>query len=566
MDSQAAPDPANPHPHGLIQTTSNRPEPAPQNLLTLGYSKRSLAAMETEFVDSNTLDALAPSSSVLQSDYLIIDENDRLGEHLDMSGEVPTPSPANPSSGGSSATGASIEDATGVASHAAKRVRYSFSDDAQQRPTVAELSVLQPVIQPNIQQKLEGLQHSHHSHHHDNKPPVISRGRSVADLLPSSTDVAPIDMDEDASAALGDPVDSSLGALAMEVEPSEEEQAHARKHGPVTGRVSSAAAFLEPKKRLATDSINAVHSTSNLADGTAGTTVQSSSFQATPSPEHKRSLSISSSTSTPGHNHGHNNHLADKKGLKREVKIQLLDDMESKPILEEARRASIDQQREAREDKKHPPTPSSSKATKISDKINEEEEEGEETVLPKEDPSIHDWDQEELEDEDLNYDDDDDLDSIPSPAASLTAGNTPREETISSLQKRQRQLERDRRRAAFLSSQPTSDNDDSDSNSHDHHSITASSSHHNKHANRDVDEDKDDPFLDPERDSAFMSEAQEADTHNVHLRLENQREFQDAAGLDLGEGEAASNVVNEDGQYGGMIEPDDEGDDFWENR
>ncbi|KAF9128388.1 hypothetical protein BGW39_005112 [Mortierella sp. 14UC] len=495
---------------------------------------------------------MAPSSSVLQSDYLIIDENERLGEHLDMAKEAPTPSTTQASPAGE-ATGT---DDAAAAARASKRVRYSFSDDGQQRPTAADLSVLQPVIQPNTQQKLDGQQHGHHTHHHN-----ISRGRSVADLLPSSTDVAPIDMDEDASAALGEPVDSSLGVLAMEVEVSEEELAHARKHGPVTGRVSSAAAFLEPKKRLATDPITAPHpASSNPGEGAASTATQSSSFQATPSLERKRSLSISSCSTTPGHSHGHNSHLADKKGLKREVKIQLLDDMESKPILEEARRASIDQQREARDDKKHPPTSSSSKATKTSDKIDEEEEEGEgeDTVLPKEDPSIHDWDQEELEDEDLNYDDDDDdeLDSIPSPASSLTSGNTPREETISSLQKRQRKLERDRRRAVFLSSQPTSDNDDSDSNPTHHH-------HHNP---ADVDEDKDDPFLDPERDSAFMSEAQEADTHNVHLRLENQREFQDAAGLDLGEGEAASNVVNEDGQYGGMIEPDDEGDDFWENR
>jgi hypothetical protein len=441
---------------------------------------------------------------------------------------------------------------------------------------------------------------------------------------------------------MGDPVDSSLGMLAMEVEPPEEELAHARKHGPVTGRVSSAAAFLEPKKRLATgkdertplsrithsrsqeDSghfcisaddatvegyVDAIHfkvgrshtslsflctqtlstidsiiapNSSAAQETSNSTTTIPPLFQTTPISERKRSLSISSIS---GHNYS--THLADKKGLQREVKIQLLDDMESKPILEEARRASIDQQREAREDKKYLPltSPSSSssssssssvgKATNPPERIDEENEAGEEgeggeeTVLPKEDPSIHDWDQEELKDEDLKYDeddDDDDLDSIPSSTASLTSGNTPREETIASLQKRQRQLERDRRRAAFLSGQPTSDNDDTDSDSHSYHHDPASSAHHSIYANRDLDEDRDDPFLDPERDSAFMSEAQEADTHNVHLRLENQREFQDAAGLDLGEGEASSNVVNEDGQYGGMIEPDDEGDDFWENR
>ncbi|KAF9142356.1 hypothetical protein BG015_000950, partial [Linnemannia schmuckeri] len=543
------------------------PEPAPENLLTRGYSKRSLAAIEPEFVDSNTLDAPAPSSSVLQSDYLIIDENDNLGEHLDMSGEVPSSVGGGGGTGGAGSLGvaggvpspatsatsttAVVGGESGGGGHAAKRVRYSFSDadDTHHRPTAAELSVLQPVIQPDnsLRRELGGQQHGHHTHHLNTHPHSVSRGRSVADLLPSTTDVAPLDMDEDASEALGDPVDSSLGALAMEVEPSEEERRHSQSHGPVEGRVTSAAAFLEPKKRLATDA-NPVHhhtttetlSTSSTTNP-ATTTFSSSSYQqnqTTPSPERKRSLSISSTSTfgTPGATHHNNAHLADKKGLKREVKIQLLDEMESKPILEEARRASMDQQREAREDKKHPPSSSSSSSSSSSAAIltsakgtkSPDQQDEEDMVLPKEDPSIHDWDQEELEDEDL------DSDSTPSPA-SLTSGNIPRQETISSLQKRQRKLDRDRahsrdlRRASFLetgNSQPSSDVENSNNNS-------------------DIEEDKDDPFLDPERDSAFMSEAQEADTHNVHLRLENQREFQDAAGLDLGEEESSN--VNEDG-------------------
>ncbi|KAF8929330.1 hypothetical protein BGZ47_001110, partial [Haplosporangium gracile] len=556
------------------------PEPAPENFLTRGYPKRSLAAIETEFVDSNTFDAPAPPSSVLQSDNLIIDENNNLGEHLDMSGEVPSSlGGAGAGAGGLGVSGGESSPATSVTSttaviggenggsgHAAKRVRYSFSDadGAHHHPTAAELSVLQPVIQPDnsLRRELGGQQHGHHTHHHNIYPHSVSRGRSVADLLPSTTDVAPLDMDEDASEAMGDPVDSSLGALAMEVEPSEEERRHSHSHGPVEGRVTSAAAFLEPKKRLAID-LNPVHhhtATETLSTTNPTTTTSSlSSYQqnqTTPSPERKRSLSISSTSTfgTPGATHHNSAHLADKKGLKREVKIQLLDEMESKPILEEARRASIDQQREAREDKKHPPSSSSSPSTSSSAAIltstkgtkSPDQQDEEDMVLPKEDPSIHDWDQEELEDEDL------DSDSTPSPA-SLTSGNIPRQETISSLQKRQRKLDRDRthnrdrRRASFLetgNSQPTSEVENSNNNS-------------------EIEEDKDDPFLDPERDLAFMSEAQEADTHNVHLRLENQREFQDAAGLDLGEEESSN--VNEDGQYGGMIEEEDEGDDFWEN-
>ncbi|KAF9107995.1 hypothetical protein BGX29_003848 [Mortierella sp. GBA35] len=497
--------------HGSIQTTTGRPEAAPEVLLTRGCSKRSLAAMEPEFVDSNTLDAHAPSSSVLQSDYLIIDDNDNLGEHLDMSGEVHTE--ASPAS---STTSSAIE-----AAHTAKRVRYSLSDDVQ--PTAVELSVLQPVIQPDNKRELGGQlghgqqHHPHHDHHHHRS---VGRGRSVADLLPSSTDVAPVDMDEDASAALGDPVDSSSRGLAMEVETPEEEHAHAHSHGPVSGRVNSTA-FLEPKRR-ATEPLVPAQKHSTSEGSTKQPSFSTSSFHI-PSPERKRSLSVSSS-STGGH-------LADKKGLRREVKIQLLDEMESKPILEEARRASIDQLRETRADKKHVSDAAVLTAATQAAKTPSPDEE---TVLPKEDPTIHDWDQEELEDEE---------ESTPSPA-SLTSGNVPREETIRSLNKRQRQFERDRRRAAFEggSSQTSSDQEN----------------------NSDLDDDNDDPFLDPERDSAFMSEAQEADTHNVHLRLENQREFQDAAGLDLGEEETSN--INEDGQYGGMIEDDDEGEDFWENR
>ena len=241
------------------------PAPAPENLLTRGYSKRSLAAIEPEFVDSNTLDASAPSSSVLQSDYLIIDENGNLGEHLDMSGEVRAgagagagavgiPSPAS----SATSTTAVVGGESGGSGHAVKRVRYSFSDGDgnHHRPTVADLSVLQPVIQPDnsLRRELGSQQHGHHTHHHNHPTHShsLSRARSVADLLPSTTDVAPLDMDEDASEVMGDPVDSSLGGLAMEVEPTEEERRHSQSHGPVAGRVTSAAAFLEPKKRLAT--------------------------------------------------------------------------------------------------------------------------------------------------------------------------------------------------------------------------------------------------------------------------------------------------------------------------
>ena len=50
----------------------------------------------------------------------------------------------------------------------------------------------------------------------------------------------------------------------------------------------------------------------------------------------------------------------------------------------------------------------------------------------------------------------------------------------------------------------------------------------------------------------------------MHVKLENQREFQNAAGLNLDKGD--TQALNEDGQHGGPIEDDDEGGDYWENR
>ncbi|KAF9926658.1 hypothetical protein FBU30_003802 [Linnemannia zychae] len=571
MDTQSTKEPI----HGTMPTTTGRPEAAPELLVTRPCTKRSLAAIEPEFVDSNVFDAPAPSSSVLQADHLIMDDGGNLDKdkNKDIHACIDI-SKSNASDATlSQASPVSSTNAGPVEQQSTKRVRYSFSDDGPQRVTVAELSVLQPVIQPVKKSTVQpinefapkpafqpviqpdnrreplGPQLDHHHHHRKSlglphKP--ISLGRTVADLLPSSTNEFALDMDEDASKVLGDPIDSSAGTLAMDIEPISEES-DSNRHGPITGRVNSSAAYLEPKKRFACDPSLAQH---QKEETTNTSTTSSTAHISIPPPERKRSFSISSSSTFSGG--GHSNHLADKKGLKREVKIQLLDDMESQPILEEARRASIDQQREALEQKKgghdlssistSTSTPAStvglnddlflSKSTQPLIKAKEAS-----TFLPTEDPSIHDWDKEELEDEEFE--------SSPSPSTS-TAGNTPREESISSFHKRKRRHEHDLRRAAFLNSVPNSDQENSSAN------------------NSDIDDDKDDPFLDPERDSAFMSETQEANTHNVHLRLETQREFQDAAGLDLGEGEVGT--INEDGRYGGMIEDDDEGEDYWENR
>lgn len=232
---------------------------------------------------------------------------------------------------------------------------------------------------------------------------------------------------------------------------------------------------------------------------------------------------------------------ARKNSMQWPVRIQLLDEQESETL--DQARASADQLDEEDDEEEHHGVSHDTsnlvqkkKRTGLADDI----------ALPPEDPIVHDWDKEELDDED----NDSNYGSQPDSASSSPRRRDP-------VYRKRKSIEEDIRRAA----------------GEDHRSHHYKQRHHLSNAidNDDDDDDDDDDderrdFLhgDPERDIAVMSEDQEADLHNVHLRLENQRDFQDAAGLDLGEGESES--FNDDGRYGGAIEDDDEGEDFWENR
>jgi len=111
--------------HASIPTTTSILEPAPELLLTRGCEKRSLAALEPEFVDSNDINGMAPSSAVLQSDFLIMDDANNLEDKVGMAGR------------GLRTTSIPIPPAQ-------KRVRYSRENE----PTASDFAQLEPVIQP----------------------------------------------------------------------------------------------------------------------------------------------------------------------------------------------------------------------------------------------------------------------------------------------------------------------------------------------------------------------------------------------------------------------------------
>ncbi|KAF9995106.1 hypothetical protein BGZ65_009270 [Modicella reniformis] len=234
------------------------------------------------------------------------------------------------------------------------------------------------------------------------------------------------------------------------------------------------------------------------------------------------------------------NSTSSKKGVQRPVRIQLIDSAESEMLREQVRRASTSDQSASW----NPEDEAIQEDTTGDDDgnvilINDSDNEAD-IALPKEDPTIHDWDKEELEDE-----------MSGSEISSSTRDSSP--------QPQPRDKNRLRRDVMMVSS-PDTDFELRRTSSRIRHAASTGRTRSNHHD----DDDDWDPLLDPEREVPAMSEDQEADLHNIHLRLENQREFQDAAGLDLGEDDAQA--VNEDGQYGGKIEDDDEGEDYWENR
>ncbi|KAF9288258.1 hypothetical protein BGZ68_000543 [Mortierella alpina] len=515
MDPQ---DPSLGYGHGLIQTTSNTLEPAPEVLLTRGCDKRSFAALEPEFVDSNDINGMAPASAVLQSDHLVIDDEHNLDEKFDMSGRVIlTTAPSNTTQ-----------------PPVPKRTRLS-PDDV--RPSASDFAQLQPIIQPDNKRE-PGDQHGHHHGHiHTREQPAkthsLSRRRSIADLVPPSSQRAPVNVDEpEATVVYGEPMDSSSAALALD--DSEDEDLSSPALSTQYPGSKSAAASGSPPKPAPEDQhqdnerrFNPMRRPSGLSTGSAGNNSRQNSIPQ--DPRHSASSKAASTLFMPAsHSSGpldqrRSSTTSLRKASQRPVRIQILDEAESEKIMERSRHdAALNEE---------PLLSQQSSQTFSQDPYRNLalDDSDADIALPKEDPIVHDWDEEEREDEE----------SGTSTPTATTGTSTPQFLTSDAYNSGLN----DRGPTSNEAKQQRKRNDDED--------------------NDDDDRDRD-ILCDPEREIAVMSEFQEANLHNMHVRLENQREFQDAAGLDLGEDDAQA--LNEDGRYGGAIEDDDEGDDYWENR
>ncbi|KAF9329080.1 hypothetical protein BG006_007829 [Podila minutissima] len=524
--------PDTPLPHGSIQTTTGTAEPAPEVLLTRGYAKRSLAAIEPEFVDSSDINGMAPSSAVLQADYLIMDDAHNLDDRYDMAPKANALDPPRDM-------------------RLSKRVRYT--DDS--KLTASDFAHLEPIITPKDEHPSmfiasssssspSGLfRKSSSSSSSTGHPHTQSRKRSIADLVPPSSSQEPVYLDETrAINEYGEPVDSSAASLAMDLSG----------YGP--GFLPRAPhEFTEFSGMIKTKVVaNSTNDTLRLKEpiSTASPAPSSSSSSTTTSksplflpPSHSSRPHLphqDSCSSNNGSTDAKRTTPARKNSIQRPVRIQLLDEQESE-TLDQARRASADQLDEEDEDEKHHGVVSHDTASFVQKK--KRTGVADDIALPPEDPIMHDWDKEELDDEDddSNYG-----------SQSDSVSSSPRRRDP--VYRKRKSIEEDIRRAAG----------EGDHRSHHRQRHHLSNAIDDDDDDDDDDERRDSLHGDPERDIAVMSEDQEADLHNVHLRLENQREFQDAAGLDLGEGESES--FNDDGRYGGAIEDDDEGEDFWENR
>ncbi|KAF9564572.1 hypothetical protein EC968_004455 [Mortierella alpina] len=509
MDPQA---PSLGYGHGLIQTTSNTLEPAPEMLLTRGCDKRSFAALEPEFVDSNDINGMAPASAVLQSDHLVIDDDHNLDDKVDMSSRVIlTTAPSDTSQ-----------------PPVPKRTRLSLGDI---QPSAADFAQLQPIIQPDSKREPRDQPGHRHRHADTREPPEkthsLSRRRSIADLLPPSSHRAPVDVDEpEATVIYGEPMDSSSATLALEASEDEDlsPPALTTQYPGSKGAGSSFPPALKDLHQVDERRFSPMRRPSALNSGSSANNSRQNSISQ--DPRHSASSKANSTLFMPAsHSSGpldqrRSSTTSLRKAPQRPVRIQILDEAESEKILERSRHdASLDEELLLSQQ---------SSQTLSQDPYRQHNIDSDADVaLPKEDPGIHDWDEEELEDEE----------SGTSTPTATTGTSTPQ----------------------FLTS------DSYSSNMHDASTSLKAKQQRKRNDDDDDHDDRDrDMLRDPEREIAVMSESQEADLHNMHVRLENQREFQDAAGLDLGEYDAQA--LNEDGRYGGAIEADDEGDDYWENR
>ncbi|KAG0289699.1 hypothetical protein BGZ98_003747 [Dissophora globulifera] len=535
---------------------------------------------------------MAPSSAVLQCDFLVMDDAHNLDDKVDMSDRVQSsslPMPPPP-----------------------KRVRYSGTKEHE--PTASDYAQIEPIIHPEANSTSDspgarptttrslsrsGPSSSSSSSSSSTTTTArspMSRRRSIADMVPQSCHRrlvgTPMFVDgPGASYVCGEPVDSSSAAFPLEgtvEEPAPTPAITAVYPGSSSVPAGAASHNLKQAQEADTTMTMATDHPSSTTRHTNKTTPplppplhhhHSSSSKSSsslfissphPLPGHSRGCIGSGSYGYGSHSHNstcggssgsHCNINSVKRGIQRPVRIQMLDSAESEMIIEQARRASVSDQvaeqlveqarrmssqstkRNSMDDAMQEPFLDSTHHEADSDDVGDNDSDSDDVALPKEDPVIHDWDEEELEDEESG-----------SETQSLTSGDAiPLPNPAFEKDKRRRSIKEDIRRAAAAAEGIESDFKPKNRMARARHGDAGTERN-----------DEDDLLLDPEREVAAMTEDQEAELHNVHLRLENQREFQDVASLDLGEYDAQD--VNEDGRYGGAIEADDEGEDYWENR
>ncbi|KAF9360173.1 hypothetical protein BGX26_010312 [Mortierella sp. AD094] len=500
---------------GTVQTVANTLEASPEIVLTRTNVKRTSTTSESEFVDRNDINEMAPSSAILHSGLPMNDTsttNDEIDvyERVTLANSTQSLSPPAP-----------------------KRARYSNTKDGL---TASDYAQLKPVIQPENKDATFSR----------STPHCLSRKREIADLVHPSSQCSPINMDEpEATIFYGEPVDSSSSTLSIEISEEEEEPftPSLTTRYPGSSQIT-AGSPLSPKSPIGMEGrikdFSSRGSISNISHDNKQRTAPSTS------------TSTSSPLFMPSHSvRPRRNSSCTNKGFQRPVRIQLLDEAESDKIREEGRHIFPSSQSSSpslseqgllwgqNQSQDQEAGSGNMKDGTLRSSVDDEQS----VALPIEDPVIHDWDMEELDDEESE--------GSATPSA---------EDSSASIENIKDRMEKGSgkelshklariRKASISEAVSVKDQDavGEDENGDD-----------------DDDDDKWDPMLDPEREVSTMSEDQEAELYNVHMRLENQRDFQDASSLDLGEDDGQS--ISEDGRYGGAIEADDEGEDFWENR
>ncbi|KAF9979167.1 hypothetical protein BGZ73_005335 [Actinomortierella ambigua] len=623
--------------HPLLPTTTSRPEPAPASLLTKGEAKRSCAALEPEFVDSNDINGMAPSSAILRADYLVIDDNQNLVDKAGRSIDLTVLSSA-------AALGNQLQTQPAV-----KRLKVSID---QPQPSVVDLAALgdkNTIIQPALSftriSKTSSLasspsntnnpnpgtlpqdaqlpqpeQEENQSHASARKrQSSISRGRLVAQLAPPVNQNQPFVGDERKIArTIGDPIDTTRATVPMSIylDPGPPSASMMPTFG-MGGRKAS----LRPGKDTSIEKLDAWHDDVTMTGGPFGTKVTATaaaiaasqhdadsdvvmtdaSLSSSPPPLSPTAVAgtltladlppASSSSSSPAttatttSNSTTTNTTTTatserpamlsksrrpsasfimstthpfgqpKKGAagSKHVRIQILDDAETAKIREATEQAQREQdlsiqheieqedEREAEEELLLLET-GQKKVAKKNSSPGLGSHDDDDIVLPIEDPVTHDWDREELNDD--------------SGGAGVGDGGGTSSSGRASGDKKDLRA-KSRAQSTMMATEPGTGPS----------TLAAVDSLVERDRTEDEeedDDDDDDDDNDPEQELPAMSEIQEEETHNCHVRLETQADFQLTAGLDRGELDA--NAYDEVGRYIGCIEQDDEGASEYENR